>query len=616
MSNLYHFSSIEKVINALESQGCQPRKSGTGHLAKCPAHDDQNPSLSVTENRDGKVLVNCHAGCAPEAVLDALGLDWADLFPDGGDTPPARARTQQGKQDAVYPYFSESGELLYEVVRYRNPKTFRQRRPDGNGGYVWKLDGVDRVLYRLPELREAVAAEPPVPVLVTEGEKDADNLCALGFVATTAAGGAGAKWLPQYSESIRGADVVIVPDNDRPGGNYRDKIGEALQGTALSVRVLTVPEPHKDVSDWIKAGAEAADIQAAIDTAPEWKPPAATDKAGPVLVNLADVEAKAVSFLWEPYIPRGKITIVEGNPGMGKTSLVLKLAAHLTRGELLPGETGSREPANVIYLTCEDGIADTIKPRFTGYGGDSSRFYVLQNRRVEDPDTGNVRETLITLQDLSDLASAIETVRPVLVVIDPVQAFLGPKVDMNKANEVRPVMASLGQLAETYDFAVVLIRHLGQSGKDRAIFHGIGSIDFSAVARSILLTGTDPQDEAVRVVAHLKHSCSAKGKSHAFGLPEGVFTWMGESDLTEHDLVAAAPSRDERTSLDDAVEFLEGELAEGPEPAEELLRRAEKLGIPERTLRRAQRKLGVMANRESSGNGGAGRWIWRLCKAA
>lgn len=231
-------------------------RRGHGWQAPCPAHDDRQPSLSVTEGSDGAVLLHCHAGCTPEAVVEAMGLRMADLY-------PARKTKSLGRVVVTYPYTDTTGTLLYEVVRY-DPKGFKQRRPDGSGGWTWNLEGVRRVLYRLPEVLGAVREGKTV--YVVEGEKDVDNLRSLGLVATCNAGGAG-KWLPDYSDTLRGADVVIIPDKDTPGRKHGAQVSQALHGVASRVRVVVVPQ-GKDASDWLAAGGTLQDLEKLVLAAP------------------------------------------------------------------------------------------------------------------------------------------------------------------------------------------------------------------------------------------------------------------------------------------------------------------------------------------------------------
>jgi len=256
--------SIDEILARLDG----PKTNSSGWQAHCPAHDDREASLSLAEGDDGRVLVHCHAGCPTEAVVKALGLDLHDLFPP---KPTANGHTPAAKPHVVatYNYRDEHGTSLYESVRYA-PKGFRQRRPDGTGGWHWSLDGTRRVPYRLPEL---LAADPAAMVYVVEGEKDADRLASLGLVATTNAMGAG-KWRAEYSESLRGRHVVILPDNDDPGRKHAEGVAASLGGIAASIKVLPLPglPPKGDVSDWLDAGGTVDDLDKLVREAPAESP--------------------------------------------------------------------------------------------------------------------------------------------------------------------------------------------------------------------------------------------------------------------------------------------------------------------------------------------------------
>jgi hypothetical protein len=214
----------ERVLATLT--GVKP--TAGGWTALCPAHEDHHPSLAIREGPDGQVLLHCFAGCKVEAVAAATGLEMADLFP---------TRKATGKQvrevAAKYDYRDAEGKLLYQVVRFV-PKTFRQRRPGPNGTWIWNLDGVKRVPYRLPELQ---AADPLAPVYIVEGEKDVDRLLQAGLVATTNSGGAG-KWREDYSNILRDRHVVVIPDNDDPGRRHAQQVAKSLFGVARSVKVV------------------------------------------------------------------------------------------------------------------------------------------------------------------------------------------------------------------------------------------------------------------------------------------------------------------------------------------------------------------------------------------
>jgi len=223
------------------------RECGTGYLACCPAHEDDNPSLSITEC-DGKLLVHCHAGCGQDAVIGALRA--LSLWPE-------REISTDRDIEAIYNYTDERGNLLYQVVR-KAGKKFLQRRPDGAGGWIWRKHP-RQVLYHLPEV-----LEHPI-IFVCEGEKDCETLRSHGFVATTNAGGAKARWLPEFTEALRGREVIIVPDNDGPGWERAAVLAKALIGNAVRIRVHDLPQHTKDISDWFSAGHSEAELIAMLE---------------------------------------------------------------------------------------------------------------------------------------------------------------------------------------------------------------------------------------------------------------------------------------------------------------------------------------------------------------
>jgi hypothetical protein len=226
-------------------RGLEARRSGSAWTAKCPAHKDNKPSLSIRED-GGKVLLHCHAGCSQRDVVEALkarGL-W-DVVPE---RTWAKQRTPLGPIIAEYNYSDEHGELLYQVTRHFPPKDFRQRYPDGRGGWIWKKHP-QQVLYHLREVLES-----PIIFLV-EGEKDVETLREWGFVATTNAGGAKAPWLPQFTETLRNREVILIPDNDQPGRARVLRIARALLGVAARIIILDdLPGYTKDITAWFEAG--------------------------------------------------------------------------------------------------------------------------------------------------------------------------------------------------------------------------------------------------------------------------------------------------------------------------------------------------------------------------
>ncbi len=325
----------------------------------------------------------------------------------------------------------------------------------------------------------------------------------------------------------------------------------------------------------------------------------------PVLVRLADVAPVEVDWLWKPYIPGGKLTILEGDPGLGKTWLALALAAIVTRGWPFPGQDGipeqAREPANVLYLSAEDGLADTLRPRLDKAGADVSRVFVLTGQQ-----NGGEMPEAVTLADVGVLRSALVAVKPALLIIDPLQAYLGAGVDMHRANEVRPVLAKLAGLAEEFNCAVLCIRHLGKGQQDRAIYRGLGSIDFAAAARSILLVGQDPENPQARAVVHIKSSLAAAGPSLGYTIGPDGFQWTGVSELTAAEILKPEQATEEKSALEEAEAFLLDLLAAGPVDSKTVFKEARRLGIAERTLKRAKAKAGIKS--QKIGN----TWVFRL----
>lgn len=242
------------------------KSNGKGWLALCPAHDDHSPSLSVNEGEDGRVLIHCFAGCSIDQVCTALRIELNGLGPNEAATRPhvSRPVTNARRIVATYDYTDEREQLLFQVLRCE-PKSFRQRRPDGKGGWTYNLNGTRRVLYRLPDLLQA---NQSALVFVTEGEKDAERLIGLGLVATTNPGGAG-KWVDGYSEDLRGFQVCILPDNDEAGHRHAQIIASSLIDKAASVRILTLPNlPEKgDVTTWLDAGGTHEELQTLADQA-------------------------------------------------------------------------------------------------------------------------------------------------------------------------------------------------------------------------------------------------------------------------------------------------------------------------------------------------------------
>ncbi|MDQ3919586.1 MAG: AAA family ATPase [Acidobacteriota bacterium] len=561
------------------------KSTASGWTALCPAHDDRRNSLSVSRGAGESVLLHCHAGCTFEAVQAALVAD-----------APGRARVV-----STYDYRDEAGALLYQAVRLE-PKDFRQRKPDGAGGWAYKLNGVPRVPYRLPEL---LAAPTEETVFIVEGEKDADRLSALGLVATTNAGGAG-KWRDEFSDYLRGRRVVVIPDNDEPGRDHAARVAQSLCGVGAEVRLLSLPglPPKGDVSDWLDSGGLVDELLVLADSAPAFsggEGATAPKVKSLTLVCMADVEPETVRWLWHPYIPFGKLTVLEGQAGLGKSWLTCALASAVSRGGALPG-CEPFEPGNVVMLSAEDGLADTVRPRLGAMGADVSRVFAVKE--------------LFALDSLGMLLleEKVAEARPALVIIDPLFAYTGGKVDINRANECRAVTAPLAALAERYGCALVAVRHLSKSkGGGDALNAGIGSVDITAAARSVLLVGKDPDDEKRRAVVQTKNNLAPQGGALGYKVEDGQFYWTGESTLTAGRILSLPSDEQGRGEQAEAADFLRQVLAEGPRAAKEIKAEAHQVGLSEQMLRTARMRLGVRTRKEGGSFGKVGqRWVWYL----
>ena len=249
------------------------------------------------------------------------------------------------------------------------------------------------------------------------------------------------------------------------------------------------------------------------------------------LINMADVEATEVEWLWYPYIPYGKVTIIQGDPGEGKTTLVLNLAAILSRGDKLPETNKDSDPINIIYQTAEDGLSDTIKPRLMAAKAEHKYFTIIDET-----------ECRLSLTD-HRLEDAIKETKARLVILDPIQAYIGASVDMNRPNEIRDLMTHLKLVAEKCNCAIVLIGHLNKATGMKASYRGLGSVDIQAAARSVLLVGRVKDNPTIRVMAPTKSSLAPEGDPIAFELnKETGFRFIGKYDISVDDLLNGTSS--------------------------------------------------------------------------
>ena len=387
-------------------------------------------------------------------------------------------------------------------------------------------------------------------------------------------GGVSGKALRQFlSERPDVERVFLCLDSDKAGEDACKRLAGLLPDTVSVTRIQPC------MKDWNDVLAHRAEIP----NRNYFKSIVLKEPSKPEtvkIIRMSDVELTPVEWLWKPYLPFGKLSVLQGNPGEGKTYFAMHLAAACTNGKLLPNME-RMEPFNVIYQTAEDGLGDTVKPRLIEAGADLDRVLVIDDSDVQ-----------LTLSD-ERIEKAIIENNARLVIIDPIQAYLGADVDMNRANEVRPIFMRLGQVAQRTGCAILLIGHLNKAAGMQSLQRGLGSIDIAAAVRSVMFIGKLKHDPTMRILTHEKSSLAPPGTSLAFSLgDEGGFRWVGEYDITADEMLSGIePQRETKTQQ--AKDLICALLTGGRQVfSEDIDKAALERGIPGRTVRDAKRELG------------------------
>ena len=433
---------FQLVRERLEEHGLRCRGSGRSFQSQCPSHPDANPSLSVTDGTT-RVLIRCHAGCESEDVLDALGLTWEDLR---ADEESARAADPVV---STYVYADEQGKPLFEVLRTAG-KQFRQRVPDRSapGGYRWSLGNTRRVLYRLPAVLAAAAAG--ATVYVCEGEKDVHALENAGAVATCNPGGAG-KWRPEFSQALRGAQVVIVQDNDDPGRAHAAAVARSLDVAGVPVQIVA-PRTGKDAHEHLNAGLTVADFALY------------TPDLAPDLHEFLAEPDPGYEWVVQDLLERGDRMIITGPEGHGKSLLTRQLAICAAAG-LDPFTSAFRPPQSVLYVDCENSKR-TSRRHFRGlaYIGEQ-----MCQRRVPE---GGLRlihrpEGLnLAGEDGPWLENQVAAHKPDLLVVGPLYRL--HVVDANEETAARAIVNALDRARLTVNCALLVEAHSPHAEAGRA----------------------------------------------------------------------------------------------------------------------------------------------------
>ncbi len=436
--------------------------------AQCPAHTDREPSLSLRKDTD-RVLLHCHAGCQPEAILEALHLTMADLFLEKHQNAPQRTIEQ------VYPYHDVEGHIVFETVRFKQ-KGFNQRQPDGNGGHVWNLKGVTPVLYCLPEVLKAISSEEII--YIVEGEKDADNLRALDLTATTNPMGAG-KWREEYTNTLRGASAIILPDKDAPGINHAHQIAQSLHGKAASIKVVELPGNGKDVSDWLNTGGNVVELECMASDAPEWTPEPFNTQPEPssgwTCSELLKAEFPPPVWVVPDLLPVG-LAILAGRPKLGKSRLALQLAVSVGSGGVWLDHTIEQGPVLAFLLE------------------DSPRRIQDRLRKIHAPNDAAIHfefslpSPLNAPDGLSAFWTMVDIANPKLVILDTLARCFNGRVDWNDVAAVTSGLSALQSGAMERNISILFVDHHRKgSGESRDVVTDIvSSVSKPGVADTIM----------------------------------------------------------------------------------------------------------------------------------
>ena len=530
-------------------------------------------------------------------------------------------------------YRSADGSPLFHRVRFDPPPGSAEDkfiRPIHHDGTSWRIGEPPaplqgKPLYRLPEL---LAADPAQPVYVVEGEKAARALGRLGVTVTTSGGASSARaadWTPLHGRRLR-----IWPDNDEAGARYAAEVATRMYANGCNVHILD-PAPLRlpptgDAHDWLAAnpqfisGASAAAGAAALDSLP-WKshaddapPPKPKSKRKLITRCLADIKPEPIRWLWEDRIAIGKLTLIAGDPGLGKSMLAIKLAAHLSRGLTWPVDVLPCPQGHTLYASAEDGKADVVRPRFDAAGGDPQYIQVIDAVQNE-----NKRNSLLCLDGDLDVVDDYLEAHPgiSLVIIDPLASFLGNTDSHNNA-DVRAVLHPLTELAERHHVAIVAIAHLNKSNANGgpAMYRVSGSLAFVAAARCAFLVTKDRNDPERRLMVMSKNNLGPDNLGMAYRvrkLPEnekiGYIEWE-EQGFTMSADEALAQMQAEHEDRDHTAIWIRELLAGGKMSSKQVEAASARAGLNWRKVHRAMKAAGAESAREGFGKDAV--YYWRL----
>jgi putative DNA primase/helicase len=560
--------------------------------------------------------------------------------PNASTALPKRSTVVEGEQPPAFNVGTENGPSISDDEERRHPyrrngSTVKVKIKRRSGRYVnWqagKPEGYEPCPYT--GTFDAFDSEFRTEVLYwPEGEKDCDTLSREGLSAFTF-GGTGDGLPAGTSHYLAGRDLVILADNDVGGRKHAVKKAGLAQSTAASVRIVEFRELSEkaDVTDFL-ASASLAELEERVRQTPLWAPsPEPSDANAPltrelVTCNLSDVTPEKIDWLWPGRLAIGKLTILAGEPGLGKSQVAIYIASTVTRGSNWIGTADRPRRARVLMLSAEDGLADTVRPRFDAAGGDASMVSVIRSTQSAGT-PGRNRGTFNLAADLMLLEREIERHGDVdLVIIDPLSSYM-LNVDSHRNTDVRAVLEPMEEMAERMKVAILATTHLSK-GDGKAINRIIGSIAFVAAARAVFTVVEDPDEEGRRLLLHVKNNIARPQPGLAFRLEQreiapgilgSAVAWDETASISVTADQALLGISGQSSTKGDAVEFLLYVLSGGPMEVREIEQHAVSASLltegkpigQSKPFRLARAQLGIQPRR-SGGLGGDGRWVWGL----
>lgn len=464
---------LDEVLDTLKrTTGHQPIKSGSGYITRCPAHDDQNPSLSVAEGNDGRVLLHCHSGCEIEAVCNNLKISILDLFPIKSDS-----KTYTSPKYTEYNYADEHNNVLYKKIRVEpgkdgKTKDFYISSVKSNG--EWK-NGFSRpsrrFLYRFNNVLKAIREGKEI--YLVEGEKDADRLFQEGLIATTMIEGAGAKIRPEYVEQLQNANIVLLYDEDKAGHSHRDSLCKALINQVKGLKVIKLPgleyrESHGlDISDWLNLGHTVQELKQLVDKTDFFETKnhkdAACNSKGLLVVTLEEFINRNIpprEMILSPILPSQGLAMLYAKTGVGKTFVGLMIAYAVSTGGRVFTWTAPK-PRKVLYIDGEmpaELLQDRLKAIAKGMGGEIHNSSLF---RIITPDLQpNVIPDLVTIEGQKMIEAVLEDTE--FLILDNLSCLL-QNVKESDIDTWRPFQFWLLRLRRM-GLTVLFLHHAGRSG--------------------------------------------------------------------------------------------------------------------------------------------------------